>query len=175
MHHLRLLAATTVAALAFAARPAQAQSATIAVSADVAPAITLTTLSPLNFSLVIPGLAKQVLPTGGTNGATAGLVQLSGVRDALVRLSFSFPDAGSLVSGANTLPIAYAGCHAQANTPGTCTTFAPAALTDTRLSNPAAGNGELFVWLGGTVTPAAAQVAGTYATTVTMNVSYVGY
>ena len=37
-----------------------------------------------------------------------------------------------------------------------------------------AASGELFVWIGGTVSPAAAQPAGVYTATIVLDVVYTG-
>ena len=61
--------------------------------------------------------------------------------------------------------------HNGTNNPSTATAFNPATGALANISNPAA---TLFVWLGGTVQPTAAQVAGLYTGTVTMTATYTG-
>ena len=170
---LRLLAAASVAALTVAAaRPAMAQSATINVSATVQTPLTLTTQSALDFTTVFPGVAKTVTAAGGTNSATAGRVQVAGQAGAQVSVGFVLPT--TLANGAVTMPISYgatSGCFNATATPTGCTAFDPA-VGQTR--NLDAATGLLFVYLGGTVTPATTQAAGTYTGTVTLNVAYTG-
>lgn len=169
MSRLRLIAA--VAAVALSAAPLAAQSATINVSANVQTPLTLTTLSPLDFTTVFPGLAKSVVATGGANGATAGNVQIAGQASAQVSVSFTLPT--TLANGAVTMPISFSAtsaCFNGTNTATGCAAFNPAAAVNQTLSATGAG----FVFLGGTVTPSATQAAGTYTGTVTMNVAYTG-
>ena len=172
MSRLRLLAATAVAALSIAAaKPVAAQSATINVSANVQTPLTLTTIRPLDFTTVFPGLPKTVTAAGGANGATSGLVQVAGQSAAQVNVSFTLPT--NLQNGTNLLPIGFgatAGCVNVANSATGCTTFNPTTALQQNLS----GTGGLFVFLGGTVSPTATQAAGTYTGTVTMNVAYTG-
>lgn len=172
MSRLRVLAAAGIAALAFvAARPALAQSASINVSANVQTPLTLTTLRQLDFTTVFPGLAKTVTAAGGANSATSGLVQVAGQASAQVNVAFTLPS--NLQNGANLLPVSFgatSGCYNVANSATGCTAFNPAVALQQNLS----GTGGLFVFLGGTVTPASTQVAGTYTGLVTMNVAYTG-
>ena len=169
MSRLRLLAATGVAALALAAaRPVQAQSATVNVSATVQTPLTVATTRPLDFTTVFPGLAKTITPAG----ATSGLVQVTGQASAQVSVSFVTP--ANLTNGANNLPITFGGtaaCHNTTNSTSGCTSFDPAGAAVTPLLGTTGG---LFVFVGGTVTPSATQVAGTYTGTITMNVAYTG-
>ena len=85
-------------------------------------------------------------------------------------MTFTLPT--NLTFGANNLPIGtWTGQHNATNTvPGTA--FTPSAAST--LAVLAAGTGNRFVFIGATVTPAVAQVAGAYTGTVTMNVVYTG-
>ena len=96
------------------------------------------------------------------------LVDVTGQANAPVLVSFVLPT--NLTSGANNLPIGtWTGCTNATNTTTGCTSFTPsAAATATAFS----AAGALFVWVGGTVTPGAAQAAGTYTGTVTMTGVY---
>lgn len=155
------------AALAMAiglATTAQAQSASIQALATVYQPITIAGARDLDFGNVFPGVAKSV----AVGDATSGRFDLTGQASANVNLTFGLP--ANLTSGANNLPIGtWTGCYNGTNAVGTCTAFTPSgAATPTAFS----GAGALFVWVGGTVTPAAAQAAGNYTGTVSLTVAY---
>ena len=73
-----------------------------------------------------------------------------------------------LNNAGNLLPVSFTSGYNTLNAPGGATPFAPGSGASTSLS----GTGALFVFLGGTVTPAVNQVAGTYNGTVTLQVTY---
>ena len=79
----------------------------------------------------------------------------------------------NLSFGINTMPISFANGDAgwnPADASGTAAGFDPNAGTAENLS--ATGFG--YVWLGGTVTPAAAQAPGVYTANVALDVVYTG-
>lgn len=141
----------------------------ITAQANVVTPITVTPQINLDFGNVFPGVAKTVPRTA----ATAGRWRASGFGGAQVTLSFTLPT--NLTSGANTLPISFGAGTAGRNTvldAATATAFDPAAGATANLA--AAPASELFVWIGGTVTPTVAQPAGLYTGTITLTVSYTG-
>lgn len=146
------------------AATAQAQSANIQALATVYQPITIAGARDLDFGNVFPGVAKSV----GVAAATSGRFDLTGQASANVNLTFGLPT--NLTSGANNLPIGtWTGCYNGTNAVGTCTAFTPSGTaTPTAFS----GAGALFVWVGGTVTPGAAQAAGNYTGTVSLTVAY---
>jgi hypothetical protein len=85
-----------------------------------------------------------------------------------VTLSFTLPT--NLTSGGNNLPIgSWTGGWNTSATPAGATTFTPSAAG----SNTAVTAGTaLTVYVGGTVSPAAAQAAGAYSGDVTLSVVY---
>lgn len=156
--------AVVAALMTLGALPAVAQSANITATATVLQAITATGARTLDFGTVFPGVAKSI----GVAGATSGRYDLTGSNSANVNLTFTLP--ANLTNGANNLPIGtWTGCYNGTNVVGSCTAFTPsAAATSTAFG----GTGTLFVWVGGTVTPGAAQVAGVYNGTVTLTAAY---
>lgn len=151
--------------LGLTATAGQAQSANITATATVYTAMTVTGVRALDFGNVFPGVAKSI----AVAAATSGQFNLTGQNSANVNLTFTLPT--DLVSGANNLPIGtWTGYHntsASASAGGTA--FTPsAAATATAFS----GTGQLFVYVGGTVTPGASQAAGTYTGTVTLTAAY---
>ena len=153
-----------VAILSLAASAAQAQSANINATAIVFQAMTVTGARTLDFGNVFPGVAKSI----AVAAATSGRFDLTGQASANVNVSFTLPT--NLTSGANSLPIGtWTGCTNATNTTAGCTVFTPSAATT---ATAFSGAGALFVWVGGTVTPGAAQAAGTYNGTVTLTAAY---
>jgi len=157
------LALVALAAVATTSLQAQA-SGQITATATVQTPITITPLANLDFGNVFPGLAKTVLSTG----AGAGQFQIAGQGTSEVNITFTLPT--NLVFNANNLPIGtWTGGQFGTNTQASQTSITPTGSTTTNLVG-----GGLFVWLGATVTPAVAQVAGTYTALVTMSVAYTG-
>jgi hypothetical protein len=150
--------------LGLTATAGQAQSANITATATVYTAITVTGANPLNFGNVFPGVARTILATD----AAAGRFDLTGQNSANVNLTFTLP--ANLVSGGNNLPIgSWTGYRNNTNAQTGGTAFTPAA---TAYATAFSGAGAVFVFVGGTVTPAAAQAAGTYTGTVTLTAAY---
>lgn len=140
-------------------------NADIAANASVQSPITVDSGNDLEFGDVFPGVAKSVARTD----AEAGSFTISGQASTTVFLNFDLPT--TLVDGANNLPIAFSDTDAgrnTANTQGSATSFDPNVETSTALS----AGGDLYVWIGGTVTPSIAQVAGTYTADITLTVTY---
>lgn len=153
-----------------AASVAQAQpnNADITASATVLSPLTVQWVSDLNFGNVFPGVAVSVAPAD----PGAGKWSVTGADGAEVALSFTLP--ANLTSGGNNLPIAFAAGDAGYSQTilAPTSTFDPGAGATTNLS--AGPPGELWVWIGGTVTPAVNQPAGVYTNTVTLTVDYTG-
>ena len=153
-----------VAALLSLATAAEAQSANSNATAVVSQAMTVTGARTLDFGNVFPGVSKAI----AVADPTSGRFDLTGQASANVNLTFTLPT--NLTSGANNLPIGtWTGCTNATNTTAGCSSFTPSgSASPTAFS----GAGALFVWVGGTVTPAANQAAGTYNGTVTLTAAY---
>ncbi len=157
------LAALALSVLATAAQ-AQVNNASITATATVQQPINVSGFQSLNFGNVFPGVTKTIAASDGTN---AGRWDVTGQASSLVNLSFTLP--ANLTSGANLLPIAnFTGVYNTAATPVGGTGFTPSAGAAPTLS----GTGQLFVWVGGQVTPASNQPAGVYTASVTLTVTY---
>jgi spore coat protein U-like protein len=153
------------AALSLSASAARAQSAGIQAIANVYSAITVNGFRALDFGNVTPGLNKVIAP----DAATSGRFDAAGQASTNVNISFALPAV--LTSGGNNLPInTWTGCWDSDTDPSAgCTSFTPSGA-----ASPAAfsGGGQLYVFVGATVAPAANQAAGPYAGTVTITVAY---
>jgi hypothetical protein len=126
--------------------------------------VTVTGANDLQFGNVTPGVNKTV----AIADAGAGRFDVVKAANQGVTLAFTLP--ANLTAGANNLPIGtWTGGWNTANTPAGATAFTPSAGG----SNTAATAGTtLFVFVGATVSPAAAQPAGSYSGTVTMSAVY---
>ena len=163
MRSATVLSALTAASLSFGAASLHAQSATIQATANVLSAITVTGTN-LAFGNVTPGVNKTVAITD----AGAGQFVVTKAAATSVALTFTLPT--NLANGANNLPIGTwtGGWNNTANSAAGATGFTPSASATTVPS----GGASLWVWVGGTVSPNVAQVAGTYQANVVMQVAY---
>ncbi|HXW96074.1 MAG TPA: DUF4402 domain-containing protein [Gemmatimonadales bacterium] len=158
------VSAALAAIFSLTAAAAQAQSASISATATVYQAMTVTGARTLDFGNVFPGVSKAIAVTA----ATSGQFSLTGQSSANVNLTFTLPT--NLTSGANNLPIGtWTGCTNPTNSTAGCTAFTPSASAT---ASAFSGTGALWVWVGGTVTPAANQAAGTYTGTVQLTAAY---
>lgn len=163
--------ATAVALATALGVPATARaqnSADITAQANVLTPLTVTGQQDLDFGDVFPGVASTV----AVADVSAGRWLTTGSSGAEVQLVFTLP--GNLVSGLNALPISFGANSAGynvANLAGAATTFDPAAGATTNLGVAPA---ELYVWIGGTVTPLATQPQGLYTGTINLTVNYTG-
>lgn len=166
MKHGLMQPSLAVAALLAGLAPvamAQSNSGSITATAIVQQPISVTGAVNLSFGNVFPGVAATVALTD----AGAGRFDVAGQANAPVTLAFTTLP-GNLASGANNLPIVFTSGYNPSNSAAGATSFAPGSGATTALS----GTGTLFVFLGGTVTPAVNQAAGTYTGTITLQVTY---
>jgi len=163
----RILAAAIVMALIMPAS-AFAVSGTINATANVLTPLSVTSgLRDLDFGDVFPGLNKSIALTD----ATSGKWRIDGESSKEVQMSFTLP--ANLSFGANTMPISFSANDAgwfATDVVGSAVPFDPAGGDTEVLSILGQG----FVWLGGTVSPAANQAAGVYSATVSLDVVYTG-
>ena len=137
----------------------------ITASATVLSVISVANGGNLLFGNVTPGVAKTILATG----AGAGRFDVTGGNSAAVNLTFTTLPA-NLTFGANNLPIGtWTGLTNTINSQSGGTAFTPSAVAQAATTS---ATGLLFVFVGATVTPGGAQVAGAYTGTVTMGVVY---
>ncbi len=138
------------------------------VSADavvVTVGMTIGTLRDLNFGTVIKGVATTVAPTA----ATAGEWQF-------VIISFTLPTQLTNIQAlpGSTMPISFSATSARwnraNNNAAVAAAFNPAIGVVGRLGPPP--NPNMYIWLGGTVNPAAAAKPGIYQGTVVVSLLY---
>jgi hypothetical protein len=167
MHRWAKVSTAVVAACVVAASSASAQNANITVMANVYQVITVTGARTLDFGNVFPGVPKVV----AVGDATSGRFDATGEANAPVNMTFTLPVGDVLAGpGGNTLPIgSWTGCTNTTNVTAGCTPFTPSAsAVGTAFGNP----GNLFIWVGATVSPAGGQAAGAYTGTVTLTLAY---
>jgi hypothetical protein len=165
MRTATVLSAVLAAGFSFGAATLEAQtSANIQATATVLSAVTVVAGKDLQFANVTPGVNKTI----AIADAGAGRFDVTKAANQGVTLSFTLP--ATLASGANTLPIGtWTGGWNTSATPAGATTFTPSpAGTNTTATAGTA----ISVYVGATVAPAAAQVAGSYTGTVTMSAIY---
>jgi len=162
-----------VVALGLPGRLAAQSGASVSADAVVVTVgMTIATLRDLNFGTVIKGVATTVLPTA----ATAGAWQVTGSSNALVIISFTLPTQLTNIQAlpGSTMPITFSATSARwnraNNNAAAGTAFNPASGVVGRFGPPP--NPNMYVWLGGTVNPAAAAKPGIYQGTVVVSLLY---
>ena len=164
MHRWAKFSTALVAATVVAASSASAQSANINVTANVYQAITVTGALPLAFGNVFPGVNKTI----AVADAGAGRWDATGQASTNVNMTFTLPT--NLVNGGNNLAIGtWTGCRNGTNVVAGCTAFTPSAGATAAAFSAA---GALYVFIGATVSPIAAQAAGNYTATATLTLAY---
>ena len=146
---------------AFVALPggmaAQSNTADLTASAVVLAPIDVSFVADLDFGDVLPGVPTVVAPADG------GQFTVTGATNQDVILDFDLPT--DLLNGVLTLPVSFtAGWGDDAPTNVIDPSTDPTANLGTTL--------DIDVFLGGTVTPAIDQAAGTYEADVTLTVTY---
>jgi spore coat protein U-like protein len=139
-------------------------------------AVTVGQLNNLNFGVVVPGTPSTVAP----KTALAGKFVIHGSKNAEVRVTFALPTV--LQTGAFSMPISFAddpvagrmGCHRNQDQQSNCTAYTPSTALLFRIRNNPPPQNTYYVWIGGKVSPALGQRAGTYTGTVTLTAVYTG-
>ena len=162
-----------VIGLGLPGRLAAQSGATVAADAVVVTVgMTIATLRDLDFGTVIKGVATTVVPTA----ATAGAWQVTGSSNAFVIISFTLPTQLTNIQAlpGSTMPITFSATSARwnraTNNPVAGAAFNPAAGVVGRFGPPP--NPNMYIWLGGTVNPAAAAKPGIYQGTVVVSLIY---
>jgi len=151
---------------------AQAGASVSADAVIVTVGMTITTLRDLNFGTVIKGVATTIAPTA----ANAGEWQVSGSGNAFVIITFTLPTQLTNIQAlpGSTMPISFNATSAiwrrATNDPTGGNTFNPATGAVGRFGPPP--NFNLYIWIGGTVNPAAAAKPGIYQGNVIVSLIY---
>ncbi|MGH7585843.1 MAG: hypothetical protein ACREMH_06320 [Gemmatimonadales bacterium] len=160
--------ATAVALLAGLAGAAHAQSQTASITAQaiVQQPLNVTAGNNLDFGNVLPGVPKSVAATD----AGAGTFRIQGQSSFEVALTYTLPTNLVDASLNNLLIGTWSGLHNGTNSTAGATSFSPGGVANVDVY----GTGDIWVFLGATVTPGVNQVAGTYTGTVQLDVAYTG-
>lgn len=165
-----LLIAMAVAAAFAAEARAQAQ---IQATALLSPsALAVGQLRNLQFGAVTPGTPVVINPRTNAN---AGEFEIQGTRNAEVAVTMTLPT--QLSTGGWNMPLAFgpnSGCWRRMQGQGGCTFYDPNTTLIARIRNQNYPNNNLWVWIGGTVTPSPTQHTGVYQGTIAMTVVYTG-
>jgi len=167
-----MLVAACAALGARARAEAQSNGSVSADAVVVTVGMTIATLRDLNFGTVIKGVATSLQPTA----ATAGEWQVTGSSNAFVIISFTLPTQLTNIQAlpGSTMPIAFNATSARwnraNNNAAAGTAFNPATGAVGRLGPPP--NPNMYIWLGGTVTPAPAAKPGIYQGNVIVSLIY---
>ena len=141
-----------LAVLASATGPAAAQ-------------ITVTPVRDLAFGPVIVGVPTYI---GPSHPVRSGQFRLTAPPSSRVQIRFTLPNRLNGPAGA-TLPINFANndaLHVGTGSGSVPATFNPKATRNIQMTG-----GDLLVFIGGTVSPAASQPQGNYAGTITLTVN----
>lgn len=139
-------------------------NASASVTAEVQRPLTVTKTRDLDFGEVFPGVAKTI----AVADATSAVFHIFGQDDAPVQMTFVLPS--TLISSGNTLVIqSWTGRHNTTNAPSSGTDFIPSA---TAVTANLGSTGNLYVFLGASVTPTVDQAAGTYTASASITVTY---
>ena len=151
----------------------QGVGGSVAIDANViGQALTVTTLSNLNFGSVPKGVATTVQPTA----AGAGAWQIQGSKNADVSVTFVLPALLTNIQAlpGSTMPVSFGATSARwnraTNNVAGATAFDPSGGTTGKLGPPA--NPYIYLWIGGTVTPAATAKPGVYTGTIIVTIAY---
>jgi hypothetical protein len=156
-------------------RPVLSQGVAGSVGIDatvIGQALTVTTLSNLNFGSVPKGVATTVQPTA----AGAGAWQVQGSKNADVSITFVLPAVLTNIQAlpGSTMPVSFGATSARwnraTNNVASAAAFDPIAGTTGKLGPTA--NPFLYIWIGGTVSPAAAAKPGVYTGTIIVTIAY---
>lgn len=122
----------------------------------------------VSFGTVFPGISKSVLRTDALN---SGRFDIRAAAGSQLQLSFALPAAMTGPGGAS-MPLSFGGNDAGFSATQSVASqvgFDPRVPFVATLGPPP---GRAAVFLGGTVTPLAAQAAGSYTGTITLTVVY---
>ncbi len=149
--------------------PLSAARAQPGVQSVLTAAVLVLPLRPLDFSAVLPGVAKSV----DAVDPRGGVLELRGDPTRQIRITLTLPTV-ILTSGGIFMSVLYGTSDAILATafdPTLGTRFDPNAA---RLACFNASTGSLFLFLGGRVVPRSTQRRGDYAGTVVATVTYTG-
>lgn len=171
---MKRLLALLLLVLAPAAGAAQVVSTTTnAVAVVNGGSMTFTNLQDLDFGAVSPGVPVTVV----RNAAGAAKVLVAGTANAFVQIRFTLPTQlpNTTALPGITMPISFAansaGWNRDADDPAGGIAFDPSVgVNNGRFGPPPRPN--LYVYLGGTVSPSPTQASGVYQGSIILTITY---
>jgi hypothetical protein len=157
MRHSLKVALTLLAALSASVATAEAQAGSINATATVLSALSVTG-TDLAFGNVAPTQVKAVAAASG------GTFHVTGSNTAPVSLAFTLP----ATLGVNVNVGTWTGLSNTVNNSGTAAALTVSGAAQNRTLS---GSGDLYLWIGATLTTAAAT-PGAYTAPVTLTVTY---
>lgn len=158
MRFLATLLILMVVASAAYGQSSDSESATI--SATVIAALSVSKDQNMAFGEVAQNASSSIAVTD------AGAVKFTVDGEPNKNVTFTLTSPTNLTNGANNLPFADDVQYHTSDAPGSAIALANGATVALN------GTGDLYVYLGGTVTAAALQVTGAYTGTFTLQVDY---
>lgn len=139
--------------------------------ATVVSSMSVQGMHDLDFGGVTPGVPKTI---DKASAGSAGEWRVTGASLAEVSVTFDLPPA--LVHSSGSTMLVSFNSTAASFDDGTGSQAAPAGVINP--NGPSVlnvgGSGELWIWIGGTVTPSVSQTGGNYSADVTLTVTYTG-
>ena len=147
------------------------ESATIQAIAIVMPSLTVTGTNDLNFEEVVQGTPKYV---DKSSSGFAGEWHITGTESADVNLEFTVPDS-LRIPGISSMEVRFGSTDASYDNGSGEGQSAPAGIFDPNINctRNMGNEGNMTVWLGGTVVPEDRQANGIYSADITLTVTYV--
>jgi hypothetical protein len=180
MNKLTIALASAAFALVSAFSTGFAQSASVTSTATIVTPITAAATAPLAFGTISKGATATVAATH----ASAGAVSFGGDESDNITISVPATATISTTSGAGasmtvTLHRGTMRSNTTTSQAGATTLDAASGSATAALSSDASGDGvnndglgQLYVWIGGAVTPSATQQRGSYSGTFTVSAAY---
>lgn len=151
-------------------------SANGSITAVVLTALSVTKTADLHFGNVLPGNDKTLNLDGsasynaGGSSEAAGEFTISGQPSRTVRFTLTLPS--TITSGSNSMAVSWTAGYNTTDDAGTATSFSGGATTQQTTSLNSSG--DLYIYVGGTLTSGASQASGTYSGTMTLTSQYTG-
>ncbi len=148
------------------------ERATILATATVVSSLTIVGTNNLQFGSVTPGVNKSI------DKATLGFAgewTINGTNSAEISILFALPDSLLTLDSLSGMRITFANSDASyGSLPAQQT--APVGILDP--NGPSAhrlgANGQMLIWIGGTVFPRISQTGGDYSAEILLTVAYTG-
>jgi hypothetical protein len=170
--HKVVAVALATGALALCSGNLRAQPSITAIANVSDVGLSVIDVQDLQFGTVTPGAATFLDPQVSAN---AGKFEIRGAQRAEIAVDITLPVA--LTVGPWSMPISFganAACHRNRDQQAQCTYFDPSTTLITNIRNRNFPDNLRMIWIGGTVTPPAAQFPGVYRGSVTLTVAYTG-